>query len=68
MKSDEIYQLVGTVLSWSLGYLGADRFYKGDIGLGVLKLVTLGAFGIWWLVDACIWTNNLGHTLRGRHK
>ena len=27
------------------------RFYAGHIGLGVLKLLTLGACGIWALID-----------------
>jgi len=34
-----------------LGGFGADRFYAGHIGLGVLKLLTLGACGIWALID-----------------
>lgn len=34
-----------------LGWLGADRFYVGDIGLGVLKLLTLGGLGLWVLID-----------------
>jgi len=54
------YLLTGTILSWCLGYLGADRFYRGQIALGVLKLITMGAFGIWYLVDAIIWTVQLG--------
>ncbi len=55
------YLLTGTILSWALGYVGADRFYKGEIGLGILKLVTLGGFGIWYIVDAIIWTSELGN-------
>lgn len=28
---------IGLVLGWSLGICGADRFYKGDIALGIAK-------------------------------
>lgn len=34
-----------------LGSLGIDRFYMGYIGTGILKLITFGGFGIWWLID-----------------
>jgi len=39
------------LLSVFLGWLGADRFYSGRIGLGVLKLLTLGGYFVWWVVD-----------------
>ena len=39
------------ILSILLGGLGVDRFYAGHNGLGVLKLLTLGACGIWALID-----------------
>ncbi len=39
------------ILSVLLGGLGVDRFYAGHIGLGVLKLITIGGCGIWALID-----------------
>lgn len=39
------------IFSIFLGYLGIDRFYIGDIGLGVVKLITWGLCGIWWIID-----------------
>ena len=52
---------VALVLSILLGELGVDRFYLGYVGLGILKLITAGGCGIWWLIDLImIATGKLG--------
>ena len=42
---------VALILSILLGELGVDRFYTGSIMLGILKLITFGGCGVWWIVD-----------------
>lgn len=37
-----------------LGYLGAHKFYEGRTGKGLLYLITLGLFGIGWIVDTVV--------------
>ena len=39
------------IMSILFGSLGVDRFIMGHVGLGILKLITMGGCGIWWLVD-----------------
>ena len=43
--------VVALILSLFLGILGIDRFYMGYIGTGILKLITFGGLGVWYLVD-----------------
>lgn len=42
---------VGFLFAFFLGGFGADRFWLGDTGLAVVKLITCGAGGIWSLID-----------------
>ena len=39
------------IISLLAGVLGIDRFYIGDTGLGVGKLLTCGGLYIWAIVD-----------------
>lgn len=39
------------ILSILIGGLGVDRFYIGDTGWGIFKLLTCGGFGVWTIVD-----------------
>lgn len=43
--------LLTLIMSIIFGWWGVDRFMMGHIGLGILKIVTGGGFGIWWIVD-----------------
>jgi len=39
------------LISIFLGTLGVDRFMVGDIGLGILKLLTAGLCGVMTIID-----------------
>ncbi|WP_313811715.1 TM2 domain-containing protein [Glutamicibacter sp.] len=61
------------LLSWFLGGLGIDRFYLGKFGTGILKLITLGGFGIWALIDIILilagaMRDKAGYNLAGYEK
>lgn len=49
------------ILSVLVGGLGVDRFYLGYTGMGVLKLLTGGVFGVMYIIDIInIATGKLG--------
>ena len=52
-RSEKSY-VVTCILSILLGFLGVDRFYLGQVGLGIVKLITTGGCGFWWFIDAVL--------------
>lgn len=48
---------ISLTLSLFFGPFGIDRFYIGNIVLGILKLITFGAFYIWAIIDWFLITN-----------
>lgn len=42
------------VFSFVLGIYGVDRFVRGQPALGMLKLLTFGGFGMWYIADVVI--------------
>ncbi|KAL9658302.1 hypothetical protein ABK040_015622 [Willaertia magna] len=44
-------KLTTFLLSFFLGFFGVDRFYLEFYLMGIIKLITFGGVGIWWLLD-----------------
>ena len=42
------------VFNFLFGMFGVDRFLRGQTGLGLLKLISCGGFGYWYLIDYVI--------------
>lgn len=42
------------IFNFVLGVYGVDRFARGQIGLGLLKMLTFGGFGFWYLADLIV--------------
>ncbi len=43
--------LTTLLLCLFFGGLGVHRFYTGHVGAGIIQVLTVGGFGIWWLLD-----------------
>lgn len=50
------------VLSILLGFIGLDRIYNKQIGLGIVKAITFGGLGVWYLIDIFYFTKEAGKT------
>lgn len=57
---------VALILSILVGEFGIDRFYTGSIMLGILKLVTFGGCGVWWIVDIILIATGAYKDAQGR--
>lgn len=54
-RTDEwTHALTVLIISFLGGYFGLDRLYRGQVGWGIVKLITMGGGGIWYLVDLAI--------------
>lgn len=54
------------MFSWLLGFLGVDRIYLGKVGTGILKLLTFGGLGVWWLIDLILTLAGVQRDKEGR--
>ncbi|MEO5356525.1 MAG: TM2 domain-containing protein [Nitrospirae bacterium YQR-1] len=50
-QGSEKSRLVTLLLCFFLGWAGGHRFYVNKVGTGIIMLVTMGGFGIWYFVD-----------------
>ena len=51
VEKKEVNWTLTLIMSVVFGQLGVDRFIMGQVGLGILKLITFGGCGVWWIVD-----------------
>lgn len=51
VKKSSKNKVTALILCIFLGYFGAHQFYVGKSGMGFLYIITVGLFGIGWIVD-----------------
>jgi len=66
LKNKQRHFLAVFFLSFMWGTFGADRFYLGKYGTGILKLVTFGGFGLWTLIDLALIMNGAMRDKQGK--
>lgn len=54
MEKQRINYWLLLVISIIFGWFGVDRFLLKNTKLGILKLCTLGACGVWWFIDVIL--------------
>ena len=65
-KKEQFNYHIALLLSVYFGWCGLDRFYIGKIGTGFLKMITLGGFGVWWIIDSIYFILNDKTDVYGR--
>lgn len=50
-KIRKLNWILTLLMSIFFGWIGVDRFMMGKVFTGILKLITFGGLGIWWLID-----------------
>ncbi|MGM0635096.1 MAG: TM2 domain-containing protein [Bacteroidota bacterium] len=53
------------IVSILVGGFGVDRILIGDVGLGIIKLITCGGLGVWTIVD---WFLIMGETRKKNYE
>ncbi len=51
MEKKQVNWTLTLIMSIFFGTLGIDRFLMGHVGLGILKLLTVGGCGVWSIID-----------------
>ena len=64
-KPSEKNWWIAFVLSCAFGFMGVDRIYLGFLGLGILKFMSMGGAGAWWLCDLALLLSNKMHDADG---